>query len=243
MVEKVVDNDEGTVLVEAFSDLSTRNHVFGEQTVGAAIEAFEEISSGLFSLQVFTAAKVDEEKSETTFSIAGKLLRLPLMIELGITAAIDQNKATHQSIGSVSDKSALVEGSIVALYEVANKSFVRINGKSVDCGGGAKAINALPFEWDSERFLVVNAGNGRIALYSPSHRRFLAAQNGRAEASVYPIGKLDDCPRCNESFRVQDFENEKNILLYCDIDDSRVMHVNNYNYFQVVQIHGLTPAK
>jgi hypothetical protein len=51
MVEKVVDNDEKAVLVEAFSDLSsTRSHTFGEQTVGAAIEAFEEIASGSFSL-------------------------------------------------------------------------------------------------------------------------------------------------------------------------------------------------
>jgi hypothetical protein len=138
--------------------------------------------------------------------VVGKLLRLPLMIELSITAAIDQNKATHQSIGSLSDKSALVEGSIVALYDVDHKAFVRINGKSVDCKSGHKAIDALPFEWDSERFLVVNAGNRRIALYSPSHRRFLAAQNGRAEASVYPIGKLDGSPRCNESFRVEDFK-------------------------------------
>jgi hypothetical protein len=251
MVEKAVDNDEETVMVEAFSDLS-RRHAFGEHTVGAAIEAFEEISSGLFSLQVFSTAKVEEDKSVTKFSLAGKLLRLPLMIELGITAAIDQNKATHQSIGKLTDKSALVEGNIVALFLFQDKNsraFIRIYGTCVDWSGGPKAINALPFEWDSERFLVVNAGNGRIALYSPTHRRFLASRNRLAEASVYPIGKLDDSPRCNEIFRVEDAPKgsagQHVIQLHCDMDDSRAMHVihKNFIYFQVVQIHGFEPAK
>jgi hypothetical protein len=49
-------------LIEAFSGLA-RNHAFGERTVGAAIEAFEDIPSGLLSLKVFTAAK-DEEGSK-----------------------------------------------------------------------------------------------------------------------------------------------------------------------------------
>jgi hypothetical protein len=176
------------------------------------------------------------------------------MIELGITAAIVQNKATHQSIGALSDKSALVEGNIVALYDIKQQSFVRIYGNTVDCGGGVKAPNALPFEWGSERFLVVDAGNGRIALYSPCHRRFLATRNGQAEASVYPIGKLDDRPRCNESFRAQQLTHicnarlfEHYIQLNCDIIEnpsSRVMHLlNGNNHFQVVQIHGFEPAK
>jgi hypothetical protein len=251
MVEKVVDNagaEEDTVLVQAFSDVvPRRQHVFREQTLGAAIEAFEEIASDLFSLQVFKAAKEDEEdKGMAKFSVAGKLLRLPMMIELGITAAIDQNKSTHQSIGTaVSGESALVEGNIVALYNIGCGSFVRMKGNSVDCKGGPKVIDQLPFEWDSERFLVVNAGKGRIALYSPSHRRFLASHKGCVEASVYPIGKLEDCPRCNESFRVHVNIGGKNtigphrIQLYCDMDEeSQVSSI-----LQVVQIHGFKPAK
>ena len=237
MVEKVVDNGDETVMVEAFSDLS-RDHDFGDQTVGAAIEAFEKIASGLFSLPVSTAAKDEEDNNATKFSPPGKLLRLPAMIGLGIAVAIDQNKATHQSIGSLSDKSALVEGNIVALYQVTHpgNSFVRMNGNSVNCKGGPKAIDTLPFDWDSERFLVVNAGNGRFALYSPSHRRFLASQNGVAEASVYPIGKLHEYPRCNESFRVEDAQ--AYIQLYCDIDNSSAIQAGNSYHFQVVQIHG-----
>jgi hypothetical protein len=248
MVEKVVDNAgvEDTVLVQAFSDLSRNHAAFGEHSVGAAIEAFEEIASGLFSLQVFTAEK--EDKNVTKFSVAGKLLRLPMMIELGITAAIDQYKSTHQSIGttlmSSSGKRALVEGNIVALYALNLGKFVRINGNSVDHGGGPKAIDKLPFEWGAERFLVVNAGNGRIAFYSPCYRRFLATQNGHAEASVYPIGKLDDCPRCNESFRVVNTEDivgsaGSYIQLYCDIlDDCRPVQVKSYSRCRVIQING-----
>ena len=236
MVEKVVENGEEMVMVEAV-------HAFGEQTVGAAIEAFEEIASALFSLPALTAAKDKADKNATTFSPPVKLLRLPSTIELGISMEIDQNKATHQSIGTLSDKSALVEGNIVALYSVNHMKFVRMGEKSVDCSGGPKAIGKLPFDWDSERFLVVNAGNGRIAFYSPSHRRFLTSQDGLAEASSL-IGNLDDSPRCNESFRVQCLVGRP-IQLLCDIDDSRAMKIKslNSNCFQVVQIHGFEPTK
>jgi hypothetical protein len=247
MVETAVgDGAEDTVLVEPFSDLSRNHAAFGEQTVGAAIEVFEETLSGLFSFQVATPAKVQEDnKSTTKYSVAGKLLRLPLMIQLGITAAIDQNKSTHQSIGTPpSDKSALVEGNIVALYLCNHGAFVRNKGNSVDCKGGSKAIGELPFEWGAERFLVVNAGNGRIALYSPCRRQFLAARNGNAEASVYPIGNLEDRPRCNETFRIH--HRGDCIELYCDIEEnanSRKVHVHGQELFQVVQIHGFEPAK
>jgi hypothetical protein len=251
MVEKAIDNADETVLVEARPDLAS-NRAFGEQTLGAAIEAFEEIASGLFSLQVFAPAKAEEEKSVKKSSVAGKTLRLPLMIELGITAAIDQNKATQQSIGSLSDKSALVEGNIVALYSPGAGSFVRImdygNSVSVDFFD-PQDIDKLPFEWNSERFLVVDAGNGCIAFYSPSHRRFLAAHEGRAEANGYPIGKLNETPRCNETFRVEDpNDGSSSINLYCCIDDNRAMHVvyqddNSCTSFKVVQINGFEPAE
>ena len=186
MVEKAeaAAYGEDTVLVEAIRDLS-RNHAFGEHTVGAAVEAFEEaVSSNLFSFQFFPPAKgsKNEEGEEVTvFSVPMRLFRLPSMIALGITAAIGQNKqATRHSIGIFSDKSALVEGNIVALYNTKTQKFLRIRGESVDFGGGAKVIDKLPFDWDFERFLVVSAGNGRIALYSPSHRRFLLSNNGKA---------------------------------------------------------------
>jgi hypothetical protein len=139
---------------------------------------------------------------------------------------------------------------IVALYNAllapTPSAFIRIKGNSVDCDGGHKSIDELPFFWASERFLVVNAGNGRIALYSPKHRRFLAAQNGKAEASGYPVVNLDDRPRCNESFRAQTYAfNQQFIELYCDIEEntsSRKVHVIIQTYFQVVQIDGFEPA-
>lgn len=47
------------------------------------------------------------------------------------------------------------------------------NGQ-VDAKGGEIAMGALPQEWDSERFDIVDAGQeGLIALYSRSHRRLI----------------------------------------------------------------------
>jgi hypothetical protein len=141
------------------------------------------------------------------------------MIELGITAAIVQNKATHQSIGALSDKSALVEGNIVALYNVSHGSFVRLDGKWI-AKVDPKQLISSPLTGILNVSLVVNAGKGRFALYSPRHRRFLAAQNGHAEPSVYPIAvKLEDRPRCNETFREHCYGDGSCFLLCCDIED------------------------
>jgi hypothetical protein len=252
MVEKAeaVANGEETVLVEAIRDLS-RDHGFGKHTVGAAIEVFEEVASNLFSIQVFGPAngkKNEEGKEVKKFSVPGSLLRLPSMIDFGITVAIDQNKnATHDSIGTRSNASALVEGNIVALYYEPHQWFVRMHGEAVDFGDRAKGKGKLPFDWDSERFLVVSAGNGRIALYSPSHRRFLACTNGEAETS-HPVENLDDRPRHSESFRIVASNSEPSsntIQLCCEIDDNRMMYVDGQGpiHFQVVQIHGFEPAK
>jgi hypothetical protein len=120
-----------------------------------------------------------------------------------------------------------VEGNIVALM-VDGSGFLCIEGSSVTFNR-TTAINNLPFDWHSERFLVVNAGNGRIALYSPCHRRFLAAQNGLAEAGVYPIETLYDRPRCNETFRVVLYSNST-VRLYCGIDDNILLKMGKAHF-------------
>jgi hypothetical protein len=253
MVEKAeaVANGEDSVLVEVMRDLS-RNHGFGEHTVGAAIEVFEEaVSSNLFSLQVLAPAKgnTNEEGGEVKeFSVPGRLLGLPLMIELGITVAIDNNikATTHHLIGTLSDKSALVEGNIVALYNPNARSFLRIYGEAVDFDGGIKTIDELPFDWGCERFLVVSAGSGRIALYGPSHGRFLSCTDGLTEAS-HQVGNLDDRPRRSESFRIVDAPSgPPSIQLCCEIDNYSLINASdnsNLTIFQVAQIHGFESAK
>ena len=54
----------------------------------------------------------------------------------------------------------------------------------VDGGGGQ--VDTLPADWRSERFRVVDAGNGKIALHSGTERRFL-----RAEARNRSLGVVD----------------------------------------------------
>lgn len=46
-------------------------------------------------------------------------------------------------------------------------------GEEVDGRGGHMNLDGLPVEWASERFTVVDAGGGEIALHSPCHGRFV----------------------------------------------------------------------
>jgi hypothetical protein len=61
----------------------------------------------------------------------------------------------------------------VFLYNPHHKRFVRMMGDNVNGGGGEIEMDALPAAWDSERFVIVNAGGGEIALHNATHRRFV----------------------------------------------------------------------
>ena len=56
----------------------------------------------------------------------------------------------------------------------AHNRFLRINGANNRADGSAPCgAHQLPPDWAWERFLVVDAGNGQIALHNRSHNRFL----------------------------------------------------------------------
>jgi hypothetical protein len=198
MVEKLCDEEQRAVLMSAVAP--------GYRTIGAGIQAMEDLvaKSGV----VVKFAACDTEATQTDY-VAGtppaKLLCLNAIIEIALVNAIKTGKATRESVGKVSSPAALlVPGNIIALYDdkrAAGGAFYRMRFASVDFRGGNKAIDALPFQWEFERFLVVDAGNGLIALYSPSHYSFLSVVNETFVASQ-PLGNMDDRPRANESFKV-----------------------------------------
>jgi len=64
-------------------------------------------------------------------------------------------------------------GNTIALYSHSAHRFVRVVGDSVDGNGGLQSFENLPDTWDSARFLVVDAGGGKIALHSASHECFV----------------------------------------------------------------------
>ena len=65
----------------------------------------------------------------------------------------------------------------IALYSPSQGRFLRMIGDCVDGGGGRRRFDQLPDEWHSERFCVVIANEGEIALYSVPNQRFIRMDN------------------------------------------------------------------
>ena len=83
--------------------------------------------------------------------------------------------------------------------------FVRAWGDSVDSGGGPMRLADLPPEWESERFTVVDAGGGEIALYNATHRRFVRMdQHGKVDGGGGPKAQHELGKWCLERFTVVD---------------------------------------
>lgn len=136
------------------------------------------------------------------------------MVEIGVLGATYAGTATLESVGKETTKSALVPGNVVALHW--GITFARIYNGVADFGGGPRGTRLLPYWWHSERFLVVDAGDGHVAFFSPVEARFLTLSlaNGSIGASDH-IHILDECPRPNESFLVTDESANGQVELRC----------------------------
>jgi len=68
----------------------------------------------------------------------------------------------------------------IALHCAAHNRFLRVIGDNVDAHGGPMNITDLPpeSEWPSERFTIVDAGNGMYAIHNSHHNRFIRVYNG-----------------------------------------------------------------
>ena len=74
----------------------------------------------------------------------------------------------------------LEPGSVVAFHSKVSGRFLRLNGDSQDMDqSGEKEMNQLPPGWSWERFTVVDAGNGEVALHSAHFNRFVKVGEGR----------------------------------------------------------------
>ena len=56
----------------------------------------------------------------------------------------------------------------IALHCAEPNRFVRLIGADVDARAGVKDVDKLPRDWDSERFVVVDAGEVRVCYVSDS---------------------------------------------------------------------------
>ena len=73
----------------------------------------------------------------------------------------------------------------VCLFNLHHRRFVRVMGEDVNGGGGVRAgPDDLPGveSWPSERFTVVDGGNGTLAFHNAHHNRFMRLFNGHVDA-------------------------------------------------------------
>lgn len=213
-------------------------------TLGAAIEASEERVrnagvivefippnglEGTVAPSMSTSCGVGGASS----AVPGRVIRLPKLIDLAISQAIDYGRVSETDIGLRSnDATAVVEGNVVALYVANSKAFVYMNGKDVKHLHSADAKLPLSLEWG--RFLVVSAGPDRsVAFYNPIHRRFLAAAEDEGfEASACQASHADDHPRAAESFHPGPWNAPNKGIRFRN-------HLRHRSYYlEVVQVRG-----
>jgi hypothetical protein len=232
MVEKEETSYDSvsTVMVDAIE-------THPSNTVGAAIAILEEkLAAKGISFQV----PAGTSKSDLG-KVDGKLLRLPMLIELAITHAIDTiEKATEKNVSEKvtrSIKKALVPGNVVALVYDSDNRFLSISGRQVShC---RFTVDDLPSDGNSERLLVVSAGSGCVSFYSPTSRRFLGFQDGNFSALGYPLVNADESPRANESFQVVDIRTNGGFHLRCPIEALKTKTGNGLPYlFSLFKIYG-----
>ncbi|CAE7565240.1 unnamed protein product [Symbiodinium natans] len=80
---------------------------------------------------------------------------------------------THQRFFLVPERPYLVPGSVVALYNRPANRFLRMHDTYMDGSGHPPAPLVFPGDWGWERFKVVDAGFGRVALHSHQWHRFV----------------------------------------------------------------------
>lgn len=173
----------------SFATLEGSEHSDIPQPVPTLGTAIDSVSSKLTSAGMALHFPVTCHSKRQPGKPSGTVIRLPTMILLGITHFREISNAKDWSIGELADYpgEALVPGNVVALYDIANRCFLRVWNDSADYNGGWKQVTELSLEMDSERFLVVDAGAGCIALYNPRHRRFLCCQkDGSLSRQVRP---------------------------------------------------------
>jgi hypothetical protein len=207
-----------------------------DHTLGAAIETFEERVRKAGVVIDFTPPNglegINPSSSMGGSILSGKVMRLPKLVDLVISQALDYGKVPEGNVvgDRSNDSRAVVQGNVVALYVPTGKGFLYLKGKEIKYTSSAKM--PLSLEWG--RFLVVSAGPDRsVAFYNPTHRRFLAArEDGTLEASTCQAIHADDRPRAAETFLTGHWNTAQGGVRF----QNKLL--NKSYYMEVMQIRG-----
>jgi hypothetical protein len=173
------------------------------ETEGTAAVAEVTSLGGLVSCQLAGMASMSVALTGGVF-VAGDVAGL------GVTATIGHFiKTMGSSCGSIA---SFIPGNVIALHCSAHNRFLRMKDDEVNGFGGRKRANELPTDWASERFVVVDAGDGLFALFSPTHKRFLRLHGTQVNGKGGVLN-ITASPRECERFAIRDKGNDR-ISLY-----------------------------
>ncbi|CAE7556495.1 unnamed protein product [Symbiodinium sp. CCMP2456] len=94
---------------------------------------------------------------------------------------------THQRFFLVPAKPYLVPGSVVGLYNERSQNYLRLRDWDMD---GHRPPNPphFPSNWGWEKFKVLDAGAGRVALWNHVHRKMVKMDGSRVHVSPETAG-------------------------------------------------------
>ncbi|CAE7242733.1 unnamed protein product [Symbiodinium sp. CCMP2592] len=168
--------------------------------VGAGKESFELFSfknPGLvdFKVQGLMAGNVLEMGIELGFgpyrSPARKIPLVDIADQFSIILAGMPFVSTRSKVKAIAALRDFSPGSVIALYSPHCHRFLNMNGGDGEGGLGLTPQmngNGVADSWTWERFTVVDAGKGQIALHNRHHNRFLGTGHVRAHRNA------DDLP-------------------------------------------------
>jgi len=174
-----------------------------ECTVGGAIR--------LMQARIVEKLEIDLPSDET--ERMDTISRCPYIIGLAYFHAICKGEADKENLGTRGSIDDIVVGNVIALKSYYGFMNIADDG-SLKLGCSANSTtntSSLPPRF-SECFLIVAAGNERVALYNPWYQKFVhvTADGIMETTNSYKVHHLDDRPRMDESFLLKRSNNNNN---------------------------------
>lgn len=137
-------------------------------------------------------------------------------------------KGSFDWLGFRVSRTMLAPGSVVALHCKLQNRFICMRNNEAVLGSAPKAFNKLPRSWMDERFIVVGLSDSCIALWSPSHERFVRTDQGQVDAKG-GIKQVDQLP----------WHWKKERFTAVDVGDGELgLHSENSGSFLVMEADG-----
>eukprot|EP00913_Durusdinium_trenchii_P030664 g28719.t1 len=161
----------GFKIIELVPPLSTLNRL--SDMLSEFIEVFAKVAATVVRQVLEDKQSLVQQAVESKF---------PAAVDTKLKALAALRDFTAHDVKKVVDEvppPQLIPGSTIALYSPRAKRFLRMNSNAdMDSSGQWDVTKAIPYDWSWERFTVVDAGSGQLALHSSIHNRFVRMARG-----------------------------------------------------------------